>query len=74
MINLTVGDKIIYDCAVAKDFPATVIDIVEGKNAAHDIIEWLVLEHEEGTCRLAYTKQNMAMMKVRFVGKSYESA
>lgn len=75
MITLNIGDKVIYDSAAGRGVPAEVVGIKEGKNAAGDTIDWLcfkILVDRKGNklkyprfVHLAYTAQNLAMMKVR---------
>jgi len=79
MFDLKVGDKIMYTYAAFKDMKAEVTSICLAKNAAGDTIPWMDIKYknpkfneigfphapEFATVRLACTKSNFAMMKVR---------
>lgn len=69
MIDLKIGDKIVYDCAVQKNAEATVTNIDIAKNAAGNHIPWLTLEFVDSNkdlrkARIAGISTNLKMMKV----------
>lgn len=72
MIDLKIGDKIVYDCAIQKNAEATVTNIDIAKNAEGNNISWLTLEFVDvnnNLCKasIANIPTNLKMMKVRKV-------
>ena len=65
-MKLEIGSKISWKCAFG-DLKGVIDNIVMDMNAAGNIIPWLVITPEGYTSnlRLAYTDDNMAMMKVQ---------
>jgi aromatic ring-cleaving dioxygenase len=64
MDSLSIGDKVKWVSAAGK-LTGTVYNIAFSKNAAHDLVPWIMIKSDKGNkVTLCGTVNNMKMMKL----------